>query len=280
MTREWFILELSGIQEESLAKHRLTRPAMYIREVHAEHHLPTLRSFIRQNPLGILTTAIESPTHHFLQSSHIPWLVDVSDKDSEIELGRLRGHIARANPQAKAIIEDLTKGSSVSTAPRLQKDVLILFNGPSQHYITPKFYTETKPATGKVVPTWNYAAVQVYGRATIYFDTKDPATEAFLSEQASDLSQFAETRIMNYEKPWTVNDAPDKYISLLQKAIIGIEIEITDIAGRWKMGQELSKGDREGVIDGFESLGTPLGKDIAEIVRTRADINEQKKRDS
>ena len=250
---------------------------MYLRAVHAEHHKPTLRAFIRENPLGLLTTAIESSSHHFLQSSHIPFLLDVSNEDNETELGRLRGHIARANPQTKAIIEDLTEGSSKDTAPQLQKDVLVLFNGPTQHYITPKFYTETKPSTGKVVPTWNYAAVQVYGRATIFFDPKNPATDAFLSQQVADLSQFAETNVMRYEKPWSVDDAPEKYVDLLKMAIIGIEIEITEMGGRWKMSQELTGGDREGVVNGFEALGTPLGKDIAEAVRERADIAEQRK---
>ena len=252
---------------------------MYIRPVHAEHDLPTLRVFIRSNPLGILTTAIESPTQHFLQSSHIPWLLDVADENSTAELGKLRGHFARANPQAKAIIEDLTEGSSIVTAPKLQKDVLVLFNGPAQHYITPKFYTETKPATGKVVPTWDYVAVQVYGRATIYFDTKDPATDAYLTKQVTDLTQFAEGTLMGYEVPWTVDDAPPSYVDLLKKAIIGIEIEITDMVGRWKMSQERPAGDREGVIHGFEKMGTPLGQSMAQIVRDRAELAEARQKD-
>ena len=254
-----------------------TTLTMYIRPVHAEHDLPTLRTFIRQNPLGILTTAVDSPSHHFLQSSHIPWLLDIADNTSETELGTLRGHIARANPQAKAIIHDLTQGSSAATAPTLQKDILIIFNGPAQHYVTPKFYTETKPSTGKVVPTWDYAAVEVYGRATIYFDTKDPATDAFLSSQVAGLSQFAETSIMKYSRPWSVTDSPENYVGLLKKAIIGIEIEITEMNGRWKMSQELSEGDRAGVIAGFEALGAPVAKEIAETVKQRAELAQQKK---
>ncbi|KIP07529.1 hypothetical protein PHLGIDRAFT_105491 [Phlebiopsis gigantea 11061_1 CR5-6] len=250
---------------------------MYLRPVHAEHHLPTLRKFIRQNPLGILTTAIDSPLHHFLQASHIPWLLDVSDETSETELGTLRGHIARANPQTKAIIHDLTQGSSTATTPRLAKDILVVFNGPAQHYVTPKFYTETKPATGKVVPTWDYAAVEVYGRATVYFDTKEPATDAFLSKQIADLSQFAETSIMHYDRPWSVSDSPANYVGLLKKAIIGIEIEITEMGGRWKMSQELSEGDRAGVVTGFEALGSSVAKEIAESVKERAELAKQKK---
>ncbi|GJE97232.1 FMN-binding negative transcriptional regulator [Phanerochaete sordida] len=248
---------------------------MYIRPVHAEHDLPTLHDFIRSNPLGVLTTAIESSTHHFLQSSHIPWLLD---EGGEKGLGVLRGHIARANPQAKAIIEDLTAGASRASAPQLHKDVLVLFTGPAQHYITPKFYTETKPATGKVVPTWDYAAVQAYGRATLFVEPADPRTDAFLARQVADLSRFAEGTLMGYERPWSVDDAPENYVALLKKAIIGIEIEITDIAGRWKMSQELSAGDREGVVKGFEALGTPLACDMAQAVRERDELAQARKK--
>lgn len=251
---------------------------MYLRAVHAEHDIPTLHAFIRENPLGILTTAIESSTHHFLQSSHIPWILDTPDHAVPGHLGTLRGHVARANPQAKAMIDDLTAGASQASAPRLQKDVLVLFNGPAHHYVTPKFYTETKPSTGKVVPTWDYAAVQVYGRATVYFDAQDPKTDAFLSKQVAELSKHAETSVMGDERPWSVDDAPQSYIALLKKAIIGIEIEITDIGGRWKMSQELSDSDRQGVVHGFERLGSDVGKELASTIKERADIAEQKRK--
>lgn len=249
---------------------------MYLRAAHAEHHLPTLRSLIRANPLGIFTTAIDSPNFPFLQSSHIPWILDVQDEDSETELGVLRGHMARANPQAKSLIEHLSPSdtgsgaSPATTGPRkLERDVMVLFNGPAHHYVTPKFYVDTKPSTGKVVPTWNYAAVQVYGKLSVYFDAKDPSTDAFLSTAVADLSQLAETKIMGYERPWQVGDAPGSYIDLLKKAIIGIEIEVTDMGGKWKMSQEMKGGDNQGVEDGFNALGTEEGRQIAEMVRTR-----------
>ncbi|KAI0682290.1 putative FMN-binding domain-containing protein, partial [Cerioporus squamosus] len=159
--------------------------AMYLRAVHAEHDIPTLREFIRANPLGIFTTAIDAPDFPFLQSSHIPWLLDVPPDAKETDLGTLRGHMARANPQVKAMIAELTSSGSRT----LSRDVLVLFNLPAHHYVTPKFYTETKPATGKTAPTWDYAAVQVYGRATVYFDAKAEETDAFLSRSLRDLSQ-------------------------------------------------------------------------------------------
>ncbi|KAK7707403.1 hypothetical protein SLS57_009273 [Botryosphaeria dothidea] len=234
-----------------------------------KRHLPTLRAFIRSNPLGILTTAIDSPAHPFLQSSHIPFLLDVLDDASETELGTLRGHMARANPQAKALMEHL-KASQTQDGPQvLARDVMVLFNGPAHHYVTPRFYVETKPATGKVVPTWNYSAVQVYGRLTVYFDGKHPSTSDFLQKQVGELSQYAETQIMEYEKAWKVEDAPTAYVDALKKAIIGIEIEITDMGGKWKMSQEMGVGDRQGVVDGFDALGTEEGKKIAETVKEK-----------
>ncbi|KAI9066538.1 negative transcriptional regulator [Trametes sanguinea] len=253
---------------------------MYLRTVHAEHHIPTLRAFIRANPLGIFTTAIDSPGLPFLQSSHIPWILDVPDDASDTDFGKLRGHMARANPQVKAMIAELTSSASAPGAeleprPRtrtLSRDVLILFNGPVHHYVTPKFYKETKPSTGKVVPTWNYSAVQVYGRATVYFDTKDPETDAFLSQALRDLSSFTETEIMGYEVPWTVDDAPASYTELLKKAIVGVEVEITDMGGKWKMSQELSNGDREGTVAGFEAMGSEVGMCMAQTIRERAEL--------
>lgn len=259
---------------------------MYLRAVHAESSIPVLLQFIRDNPLGILTTAIPSSTYPLLQSSHIPWVLDVleSDHPDEPVKARLRGHMARQNPQAKAIIDSLaTKESSSSSPPsQLEQDVLVLFNGPYHHYVTPKFYTETKPSTGKVVPTWNYSAVQVYGKATVYHDSSSPEASAFLDKQIRDLSHHCETAIMGYTggenpAPWNVSDAPDRYIELLKKNIIGIEITIEQIGGKYKMSQEMGKGDREGVINGFNSLGTDVGAGIARTVKERGELKDAAK---
>jgi transcriptional regulator len=136
------------------------------------------------------------------------------------------------------MIQTLTeKSSGVDTA--YIEDVIIVFNGPIQHYITPKFYVQTKPDTGKVVPTWDYSAIQVYGRARIFYDTSSAESSSFLSNQLHGLSLHAEKSIMGYgseggPKPWEVSDAPGRYIDLLQKGIIGIEVEISSMEGRFK----------------------------------------------
>lgn len=259
--------------------------AMHIPAATAVLRKPVLRNFIRDNPLGILTTAIHSPSYPFLQSSHIPWLIDVEDEESETELGKLRGHMARQNPQTKAIIESLTSESSEAPKACLEDDVLVLFNGPVHHYITPHFYTDTKPATGKVVPTWDYEAVEVYGKARVYFDASSEQFGEFLTRQLSDLSQLAETSIMGYgngtkPEPWKDSDAPTPYLDIMKKNIVGIEIEIKSIAGRFKMSQEKPKGDRSGVINGFRNMDTTTGNHMADIIELRSkefDIAKEQK---
>ncbi|KAK2625578.1 hypothetical protein QTJ16_004890 [Diplocarpon rosae] len=252
---------------------------MYLRPIHTDLHLPTLHAFILSNPLGILTTSLPSPSFHTIQSSHIPWVLDIPNEEGDTPPppGKLRGHLARANPQAKALVEAATQTSSNT----VQQEVMILFNGPAHHYVTPKFYVETKPDTGKVVPTWNYSAVQVYGTATMHFDTASPATDSFLATQIDDLSKQSEEAVFGHTgrdgaaRPWIVDEAPVSYVKLLKKAIVGIEIEITDMAGKFEMSQELKEGDRQGVITGFEASGTDLRSEIAKTVRERGEWKDK-----
>ncbi|KAJ9621677.1 hypothetical protein H2203_007166 [Taxawa tesnikishii (nom. ined.)] len=154
---------------------------------------------------------------------------------------------------------------------------MVLFNGPVHHYVTPKFYTKTKPETGKVVPTWDYSAVQCYGIATVYTDPTAEGTSTFLARQIRDLSNMAETKIMEYAKPWSVDDAPERYVDILKKNIIGIEIEVTSLGGKFKMSQEMGKEDREGVVKGFEALGTEEGDSMARTVYERGQLSDAAK---
>ncbi len=182
--------------------------------------------------------------------------------------------MARANPHSKSLIEHFR--ASAPGAPgaplQLKQEVMVLFNSPQQHYITPKFYTETKPSTGKVVPTWNYAAAQAYGVATFFLDSKAVDTDEFLAKQVSDLSEFAEGRVMGYERTWKVTDAPERFVGLLRKTIVGFEVRVTRLEGKFKMSQELKEGDREGVIKGLKELEED---DMAETVKRRAELKVQ-----
>ncbi|TQV97956.1 transcriptional regulator [Cordyceps javanica] len=259
---------------------------MYLRSDHADADTATLRRLIRENPLGILTTALPSDSFPLIQCSHIPFLLDIEDETSETEQGTLRGHMARANPHSKALIEAAKVAAAAAAAAgarspedgRLEHEVLVLFNLPVQHYVTPQFYTETKPDTGKVVPTWNYAAVQVYGRIRVHHDSGSEDAGRFLGRQVSDLSDAGERSIMGYTGgAWKIADAPAAYVERLKKAIIGIEITVDRLQGKFKMSQEMSEGDRAGVVAGFRSLGTELGTKMSELVQERSELKKARK---
>ena len=125
------------------------------------------------------------------------------------------------------------------------------------------------------MPTWNYAAAQVYGTATFYLDSKSSETDAFLAKQVSDLSEHAEGSLMGYAKTWKVTDAPEKFIELLRKSSIGMEVEVTRLERKFKMSQELAEGDREGVVKGLEETGED---ELVETVKWRAEIKNQQAR--
>ena len=251
---------------------------MYLRAVHAEPDVRSLRKFIRDNPLGILITALPSPNVATIQCTHVPWVLDVSDETSEDETCTLRGHLAKANPHAK-ILSDTARASPRHRS--LMQEVSVLFNGPAHSYVTPKFYTETKPSTGKVVPTWNYSAVQASGTASIFYDTGNDETDSFLQRQIEDLTAHSEGHIMRYTggdnaSPWEVDDAPETFVKLLKKSIIGIEIKVSRLEGKYKMSQEMGISDRQGIIDGFRALGTDNAQMIAETVKERGALKDSK----
>ncbi|QIX02013.1 hypothetical protein AMS68_007530 [Peltaster fructicola] len=257
---------------------------MHILAKHALHDVPALCRFIQANPLGIVTTAIKSPKHSTIQSSHVPWVIDTVEPLDEDHLPILRGHLARANPQTQAIVHQLTEcpqnwPNEQSTSQRLEDEVLVLFNGPTHHYISPKFYVQTKPESGKVVPTWDYTAVQAYGRATVWFNAKAEETKQFLGRQLRDLSEMSERDIMKFEKPWEVDDAPTSYIDILAKGIIGIQIEVTKLEGRLKLSQDKPIGDREGVVAGLQAHGSPDAIAMAQLVHEQSQLKKQEGKD-
>ncbi|KAG7071630.1 transcriptional regulator [Colletotrichum scovillei] len=128
--------------------------------------------------------------------------------------------------------------SAGTESTTLDQEVLVLFTAAPPHYVTPKSYTETKPTTAKI----------------------------------DDLSRHTETSVMDHtgkvdgSGPWKVADAPERYIELMKKNIIGIEIAIERLEGKFKMNQEMRKGGREGVIRGFQSLGSDDGQAISALV--------------
>ncbi len=144
--------------------------------------------------------------------------------------GVLHAHLARANPQCA----ELAAGA----------EVLVLFQGP-QAYITPAWYA-SKAQHGKAVPTWNYAMVQVRGAARVIDDRE------WIRAQVTALTQQQEQA---FDHPWQVADAPEAYIDAMLGALCGVEIAMTTVEGKWKLGQNRPPADRQSLLAGLEAAG-------------------------
>lgn len=134
--------------------------------------------------------------------------------------------------------------------------VLAILQGPG-HYITPDWYP-SKREHGKVVPTWNYVAVHVRGKARL-FEGKE--------ELWHHLQALIDHNEAERETPWCIDDAPRPYIEALSQAIVGIEIEILAIEGKWKVSQNRPETDRKGVVAGLELLHSPSSLEMARLVQ-------------
>jgi transcriptional regulator len=193
---------------------------MYQPSAHREDRLEVQQAFIDAHPLGILVTAGASG----LIANALPFLLD-SAKGAN---GTLLGHCARANPQWHDHDQSI--------------EPLVIFQGP-QAYVTPSWYP-AKSLHGKVVPTWNYVSVHVYGALTV---REDPA---WLRWQIGALTEKMEK---GRAVPWSIDDAPHTFIDALIRDIVGLEIEILRIEGKWKLSQNRSKADQAGVAAGLRA---------------------------
>jgi transcriptional regulator len=207
---------------------------MYLPKQFEETRTEVLHALVRKRPFGTLVVM----TSDGLSVDHIPFLIDATTEP----LGVLRGHVARANPILGATPADV--------------DAVAIFQGPD-HYITPSWYA-TKKETGKVVPTWNYVVVHAYGRPRFMDD------QQWLREHLNQLTHKHEgTR----DLPWKVSDAPDDYLSNLLGAIVGIEMPIARLSGKWKLGQNRPHADRTGVINGLLQESDESGEALAAFMR-------------
>ncbi len=203
-----------------------------------------LHSLITSEPLGLLVSnGPDGPV-----ADPIPFTLH----ENEGEHGILRAHLARSNPHWQLM----------ASQPDLP--VLVVFQGP-QAYVTPSWYP-TKAETGKVVPTWNYVTVQVSGLATIHPDPQ------WLLAQVNRLTESHEQAM---PKPWAVNDAPDDFVSQQLRAIIGIEIVIAQISGKWKASQNRSAADKAGVAQGMILQPKEQQKQMAALVQQRVGAKDQ-----
>ena len=201
--------------------------AMYIPSHFAEDSPEVLRALIEAYPLG----ALVMHTDDGLEANHIPF--EFVPPTPAAPFGILRAHVARANALWRK-----------DGAP-----VLVLFQGP-EGYVSPALYAE-KPVSGKVVPTWNYAVVHAQGVLRSVDDA-----EWLLPLLTRLTNQHEASR----EHPWAVADAPPEYIATLRKAIVGIEIVLTRLEGKFKLSQNRPQADQFAVAGAVPALAPWMGQ--------------------
>lgn len=207
---------------------------MYLPKNFEETRVEVLHELMRAHPFAALVTHGDSG----LNADHLPFMLD----PEPAPYGTLRGHIARANPLWQTVADGAA--------------ALVLFQGP-ESYITPSWYT-TKQETGMVVPTWNYAVVHAQGPLRFIDD------RGWLRDFVSALTDRHEA---GRPTPWAVRDAPDHFIDTLAASIIGVELTIARLIGKWKVSQNRPPRDRDGVVAGLHAEGSPDALAMAELVQ-------------
>ena len=208
---------------------------MYVPAHFAEQRTEVLQQLMHEHPLGALVTLEPDG----LNACHIPF--EIAPASAAAPHGTLRAHIARNNP--------LSRNASAAI------DALVIFQGPHA-YITPSWYAE-KQASGKVVPTYNYATVHAYGPLRIIDDA------AWLQALLERLTNRHEaTRV----RPWQLGDAPPDYIEKMLGAVIGIEIPLRRVTGSWKTSQNRSAADRATIAAGLRASGDAGAAAMAGLV--------------
>jgi transcriptional regulator len=203
---------------------------MYLPRHFEESRPEVLQALLRAHPLGLLITL--DPTGAPVVNP-IPFMLETRPSDPASAAGTLVGHVARANPVWREAAD---------------RPALVVFQG-ADGYVSPSFYP-SKAETGKVVPTWNYIAVEARGPLRVLEGTA--AAHALVSR----LTQRHEAP---RAKPWAVDDAPADYIDTMLRAIAVIEIPLDSLVGKYKLSQNRSAPDRSGVVAALQADGEPPG---------------------
>ena len=209
---------------------------MYTPKAFEVTDLAQLQAAMQQSELATLVTI----TSQGLVATHLPLMLDVTQG----EYGTLTGHVSRANTQWRDSEQEV--------------EALVIFLGLDT-YVTPNWYA-AKQETGRVVPTWNYAAIHAYGRVTFFEDTER------LRTVVTELTRRHEAA---FPAPWQVTDAPAVYIDSQLKAIVGFELRISRLEGKQKFNQNRSAEDRRGVIDGLNQLCKTEVAELMEEIEAR-----------
>jgi transcriptional regulator len=210
---------------------------MYQPRYHAAPGVDAMLDLVSQTRFATLVTVVDGAA----VIDHLPFVLD----RSRGELGTLEAHVARANP----VWPHLLTGAPVT----------VVFQGPA-HYISPAWYPG-KDEHGAVVPTWNYLAVHARGPVR-------------LVECADRLMPMLERLVAANEWPlhgdghWQVADAPAGYLKPMLSAIVGFEIEIVDLQGRWKLAQDEARPDRQGAVAGLRATGCPQAVAMSELIQS------------
>jgi transcriptional regulator len=212
---------------------------MYRIAAFREDRIEVMQQLMREHPLATLVTAIDGQP----EANHLPLLLD----PEPAPLGRLLGHVARANPLWRRA------GDGVAA--------LAIFHGP-QAYITPSWYA-TKRETGAVVPTWNYAVVHASCRLSVH-DDRDWLRD--LVTRLTDLHEAARPA------PWAVGDAPADYLGRMLGAIVGIELAVEALEGKWKTSQNRTAADRAGVVEGLAAEADEMSRAMAALVAAKPPV--------
>jgi transcriptional regulator len=208
---------------------------MYVPSQFEENRPEVLHQLIGEHPLGMLVTLDPDG----LNANHIPFEFD----PEPAPYGVLRAHVARSNPVWRTFSADV--------------EALVVFQG-AQAYISPAWYA-TKQQDGKVVPTYNYMVVHAYGAMRVI---DDPVWVRGLVERLTDRHEAGR------DSPWKVADAPRDYIDKLLSAIVGIEIPISKLVGKWKVSQNQPQANRDGVVNGLSEIGDDNATGMARAVRS------------
>lgn len=204
---------------------------MYVPQAFQITDTAVLHDFIRKHPFGLLVSGGEKG----LQASPLPFFLSRNNAGADV----LRAHCARANQHWKALAE--------------ASECLVVFQG-MDNYVAPA-WCPTKQATGKVVPTWNYITVHVWGAPQVI--------DADVERVRAHMDEFILAEEGKRAHPWAVSDAPADYVAAMLQAVVGLEIVIGKMEGKWKMSQNKDMPDKQGIYSGLRDPDDPHHNAVA-----------------
>jgi transcriptional regulator len=214
---------------------------MYIPKANEETRVSVMHDLIRAQSFASLVTMGVSSGSSGLVATHLPMVLEI---DSGTGLGTLKAHVARGNTQWRDFTPSI--------------DALAIFAGP-HHYISASWYPNAH-ASGAEVPTWNYAVVHAYGPLKAIDDP------GWLLAHLQSLTNEHES---GFPDAWDLAKAPDGYIAQQMRGIVGLELPIRRLEGKWKASQNRNERDREAVMRGLLSLNTPDSLEMKQMLEER-----------